>query len=227
MASVPPPPPPPPKPAAPTAASVVPLRRQVAAWLGKRPTAIDAAMLFFAATSYYLHGYGVGLKEILASWVLWILLWVGWARARGGPLGPVVSIAAFVVILFGSPSWQLGYELQSECLQERADEALAEYDAESPWLGPGNCGPLQWSQQSVHLNSLRRDPDGAEVEPALVVWFTGAGTTNWVLFGGNALVYSPEGEPRCNRSVGSSVSSCEANALGDGWYYLRYSTGIN
>lgn len=108
----------------------------------------------------------------------------------------------------GPPEWQLGFELQRACFERRAEDAMASYDADEPWVDPGRCGLMRWHRTGIHVAPLVTDPGGAGAGTSLSVWFTGAGTIHWHLFGATALSSARLGNPGAGRSAVSPPAPC-------------------
>lgn len=180
-------------------------------------------MVAAALLSYLTHGYGPPFMMIMTWWVAWILLWWWWVRAGAGLVGAILSLTVFAAILYGPPEWQLGFELERGCLETEADAALERDEAGRTAGRAGRCGLMSWRSDVVRIRSSE-----AEDEWVPVVVFWGAGTTNWELFGSNAILFSPSEAPtRCRVLRGGSIVSCNVVSLGDGWYYQRHRTGLN
>lgn len=184
-------------------------------------------MIAAAVASFYMHVHGAGFVAILIWWVVWARLWVVWIFNHGTWFAAAVSLGVFALMLFG-PRTHLGFHLQQNCLNDKAQAALAAHSngAGLGELGDYRCGLMTFTleTQLMGIEEIPWNGDKDARRPVAVL--RNAGEAPVTLDEVYGLMYSPAGEPLCGDY---SNISCFTNQIGStDWYYYwspwRYGT---
>lgn len=185
-------------------------------------------MVLAAAGSYFHHVNGARMVAVLVWWVIWAGLWTIWGRSAASMLGAIVSVVVLAFMLVG-PRTHLGFALQRDCFESKADAAIAAHDetGRTHYHGKDNCGLMGFDLQTQRVRIRANDQEQLQQDPQLSAWFRQAGEQNWGLFDGNGIAYSPGGRPFCTAGVVGDTHGCKVESIGDDWYYFWYSRNIN